>query len=124
MKDHPNTVTNRLAHLDKLADQIADALALHGFVNFPRRADRNQPRSIRHRATQTSITFDLTGAHLGFYVAERGATSRTTFRTIRLGHSAQGAPLTANAITSIVFLARLTAAEFTIQDDQLRQAVA
>lgn len=124
MKDHPNTVPNRLAHLDELADQVAAALAPHGFVDKPRTDDGTTPRRIRHAATSTSLTFGLSGVLLGFYVAEAGANCRREFQSIRLGYSAHGLPLLPVDVQPIVFLARTIVAEFTVQDDQLRQAAA
>ncbi|WP_372672644.1 hypothetical protein [Amycolatopsis kentuckyensis] len=115
MKDHPNTVANRRAHLDQLADDIAAALAPHGFADQPR-TDDDAPRCIQHDATRTTIVIDLSGASLGFYVAGRGTTSRQNFHHIRLGHSTRGLPLTAPDVAPIVFLARTLVAEFTVED--------
>jgi hypothetical protein len=108
--------------VDDLADQVAAALAPHSFTDKPRDADA--PRRIRHTATSTSLPFGLSGVMLGFYIAKPGTNCRREFHSIRLGYSAHGLPLLPVDVEPIVFLAHTLVAEFTVQDDQLRGAVA
>lgn len=122
MKDHPNTIANRLAHIDALADQLAAALAPHGFTYYPRIEDADHESdfiaSIQHRGTQTTLIVGLGGVLLTYFVGPTtGTAKRTEYQSIRLGHATRGLPITEMDLKPIVFLARTVVSELTIEDD-------